>query len=678
MNILRFRTLEWGVAIIVVFLPLLVKVLFNLPWLMLQDFTDGVFYLGYAMQFGELLGRLGLHYYAVRFSGFLPDALAFSLLGVEWGFILVRYALAGACCFSLYLLFLKRYSLTVGIFAAVAWAFNPAAIRLLQTAYVDVAGTSFLCIGVAILAIPRIGVFMASVGGGILALAFWSHLHAAVALFFLLPLLMVSFFEQGIKKACLLGVSSLLGFLVVTGSGCGFYYWQFGVWDMSAPTRELLAILNSGTIPAPRLSWTEMLEKCPFWLAVLPLSLAICFLPNRDRFLYGAWFAACGYVGCLWVGDVVNGGYSLSLFYYFSFALPAIVLLFTASAAPFLTIPKNFRHLYPLLAAILLPVFSVGWNFSASLTGILATVLIALLPACITQTPRFIMAATCFFAATFAISIAPSSHWALGNYWKTDDFPILTMAQQLSKALPSYQDSPQGLAFWYDDEKPTDLRMLQFFYLHEFSKFKDESGANIPFPPKGNVTQQTLQTTGIRTLVILGNTQAEVELGLNCLKTATIRIDHIEQLRLQSKDRTIFTAIVTLATPAFSSSQPVANEWQIFRKAKQQRLESGAFALESYWIKGNPDAWLALPAMEEGEFLTIRLQVKRGFFQLEFAESFESQAPGISHLIAKTDIPIEIIVTPPRTTPMHGIRLKNFAPNGVRSKVEVLEVRRMR
>ena len=43
-------------------LPWLVKLLFGLPWLMLQNFTDGVFYLGYALHFRELIDRVGLAY----------------------------------------------------------------------------------------------------------------------------------------------------------------------------------------------------------------------------------------------------------------------------------------------------------------------------------------------------------------------------------------------------------------------------------------------------------------------------------------------------------------------------------------------------------------------------------------------------------------------------------------
>ena len=157
---------------LVFLLPWLVKLLFGLPWLMLQNFTDGVFYLGYAMHFRELIDRVGLTYYAVRFSGIAPDALAFSLLGAEVGFVALRYALAGACCVALFVLFARRYGMAAGWFAAFAWAFNPAAIRLLQTAYVDVVGASFLCLGLCLICLPRAGVWAAFFGGLSLGMTF--------------------------------------------------------------------------------------------------------------------------------------------------------------------------------------------------------------------------------------------------------------------------------------------------------------------------------------------------------------------------------------------------------------------------------------------------------------------------------------------------------------------------
>jgi hypothetical protein len=42
--------------------PATCALVFLLPWLMLQNFTDGVFYFGYAMHFRELIDRVGLTY----------------------------------------------------------------------------------------------------------------------------------------------------------------------------------------------------------------------------------------------------------------------------------------------------------------------------------------------------------------------------------------------------------------------------------------------------------------------------------------------------------------------------------------------------------------------------------------------------------------------------------------
>lgn len=42
-------------CVLMFFLPWLPKILFGLPWLMLQNFTDGVFYLAYALHFRDLI-----------------------------------------------------------------------------------------------------------------------------------------------------------------------------------------------------------------------------------------------------------------------------------------------------------------------------------------------------------------------------------------------------------------------------------------------------------------------------------------------------------------------------------------------------------------------------------------------------------------------------------------------
>jgi hypothetical protein len=88
-------------------LPLLVKAIFGLPRLMLQNFTDGVFYLGYAMHFQELVDRVGLNYYAVRFgaifrmrllSTFLVQRMGRFFYGFFWLVLFpVRFFLSGGC-----------------------------------------------------------------------------------------------------------------------------------------------------------------------------------------------------------------------------------------------------------------------------------------------------------------------------------------------------------------------------------------------------------------------------------------------------------------------------------------------------------------------------------------------------------------------------------------------------
>jgi hypothetical protein len=128
--------------------------------------------------------------------------------------------------------------------------------------------------------------------------------------------------EQGRRRAAVLLLWLSAGFLVVTSAAIIFYYVGYGLWDLTSPTRELLRTLRDGYIPAPELAWPEVLRQCPFWLAVFLLPLEPCasvavigFSTARCLPSWVMWDFCFGVMW--WAGDI------RSLFYYFSFALPA-------------------------------------------------------------------------------------------------------------------------------------------------------------------------------------------------------------------------------------------------------------------------------------------------------------------------------------------------------------------
>lgn len=668
MNLLKKTASPW-LWLAVFFLPWLPKVLFGLPWLMLQNFTDGVFYLGYAMQFQELIDRVGMNYYAVRFSGIFPDALAFSIFGLEVGLVLVRYGLAGACCVALFACFQKRYSTAAGVLAALAWAMNPAAIRVLQTAYVDVTASSFLCIGLALACLPGLGALAAAGAGALFSFAFWGHLHAAVALVFSGPLLVVALWEGGSKRALVLMGWMFLGFLVPTVAAAVFYLQYFGLWDLTSPTRELLQTLKDGHIPAPKLEWIEVVRQCPFWLSVLPLAAGLFFLPKRDRFLRASFFAFAGYIVFLLWGDLAKGGYSLSLFYYFSFALPAYVFLVAA------LVSNLGRDIWRMAWALLLPVFAVAWNSEGGSWAMAGVIVLACLPAFFVWQRSSAALAVCLAVASLAVALAPSSKLALGNYWKSDDLPLLAMAGQLSKALPKYQDDPGKLVFWYDDSKGDDLRMLQSFYLHEFTKLKTPDGGGLPSAPGTLVDENSILRAGVRHVVVLGFSAESIEPMVQTLRDSGVPLRGITPVPLHSGGHTLHATLVSFAPPEIHEKSSVEPQWRLYRRARMTKKGTSARFLETSPKKGRLDAALPVPPLAAGEAVLVRIRAMEGSALVGLATNDSVPLDSGAAHVSSTKFPQEILLFPPNPGEPSSLQIRNAAPRGVRSKILIKEVK---
>lgn len=665
------RRTEIVLAAVMFFLPWVPKVLFGLPWLMLQNFTDGVFYLGYAMDFRELVDRVGLNYYAVRFSGILPDALAFSLLGPEWGLVLVRYGLAGACCVALFVCFQRRYSTAAGVLAAVAWALNPAAIRFLQTAYVDVTAASFLCIGLAVSCLRGVGAFGAGCAGVLFSLAFWGHLHAAVALVFAGPLVLVALWEQGTKRALVLLGWISAGFLIPTLGAAVFYFLQFGLWDLTSPTRELLKTLREGHIPAPRLEWLEVVRQCPFWLASIPLGAALCFVPKPDRFVFAAFFSFAGYIAFLLWGDMFNGGYSLSLFYYFSFALPGLVFVVASQIGCLAREGLSWGMAFVLGGMLFLPVLVIGWNLPGGAWAAGCTVV--LLAGCAIAWGgghRFRIGGLSLGVgiSLILVAIAGTSRLALGNYWKGDDLPVLTAAKELAVILPKYHSRPAPVVFWFDDKDGSPLRMIQSFYLHEFTKWKDAAGARVPFPSQANPQAVLEWQMGEGSLVVLAESEEERRRALESLRNREGA--SVSKFQIPAANPIAYGALVSFPDPFFPKASSLLERVALHRKTR--RSSEDGLAFETGPRKWNHDILVPLPQLLSGQAVRVRLQVLGGAIVVDVEES---DGKSFSQtVVSKSDVPASILLFPPESESAMRLRIRNFSPHGVRSKLRIDDI----
>ena len=667
------RLNEIAFAVGIFLLPFVPKVVFRLPWLMMQNFTDGVFYLGYAMHFRELVDRVGLNYYAMRFGGIWPDALAFSVLGPEVGLVVVRYGLAGACCLALYLAFWRRYSRVAGVLCALAWAFNPAAVRLLQTAYVDVPAASFLCIGLALACLPGVGGFLCVVAGALFACAFWAHLHAAVALFFAGPLIVAVLWEQGWRRAVWLCGWLGAGFLVASAAGVLFYYHHFGLWDLTSPTRELLRTLRDGHILAPKLAWVDVVRQCPFWLGVVPLSIAAVCVGRRDRMLYGALFAFVGYVVFLLWGDVVGGGYSLSLFYYFSFALPAFVFVVGALLGN-AGVDFPWKRFVAFASVLCIPVAVVGWNLANSPWACVEVALLAAVPAGILLPSRgrtFVLAVG-IASAMVLTAIAPTSRLALGNYWKGDDLHVLSAARELAEILPAYQQKQSPLVFWYDDKDGSDLRMLQSFHLHEFTKWKDAAGGNIPFPTSADAGEEAVWRGGAGDMVVLAESPEALEPALEVLRRSAHPPTSIQEFQIPARAPIAHGALVTFVEPQFKTVSSLLGGLEFHRKTKVTGPDQLEFTTGPR--KWNYDAVVALPETREDQAVRVVLEVKRGAVVVDLEESGSDGRSLSPVIVASAGAPVSTWLDIPASMGKKRLRIRNFSPHGVRSDVVLKEI----
>lgn len=601
-------------------LPLAVWLSMGLPRLMFHDFTDGVFYLGYALNFEELISRVGLNYYSVRFGGILPDAAAFSIFGASAGLSIVRFGLSGLCSALLCGLFAARGSYKIGLLAAFFWAINPASIRLLQTAYVDVAGTYFLLLGITLLVFPRVKPWMAFLAGISLCLAGSAHLHAVIALFFCLPLICLMRMREGLKNLLQSGIIAMLGIAVVAIGAGIFYFWNFGLFDWTSPTREYFSLLQDGLSSNWKKSWAEVVKLGPFWFIPIPMAVALLFLRQRDSFIWGAFVGVAGYVGFLFYGDLLQGGFSLSMFYYFSFALPALTLFLAGFSESLITRKGSEGKKCSLATAILLLIaFLIPVILSRWMSGINGS-LILLIALCgiaawivlrIVHDKRTVMGAAMIFFVGVLIVAAPTSSFAVGRYAK-DDLWILEVAQRLRYELPKYKDDPGIMRFWFDDADGSDLRMLQSFYLHHFMRLQREDRSAIPFEPISKTDAEQIKTSGTRHLVILGNSPEELDRALSHLSDAGVDYQIWKRKHMSSRNHGVEIAHLYRPPEEYEVVEELNLQTLALQKdATQNRIESG-LQIRSAPIKWNFDATLPVRVLNKNEGLRLRFKVVQG------------------------------------------------------------------
>ena len=130
-NIIFMQNFEWRLpyleqnlmmskcrGVLAVLLPLAGGFLFQIPKVVLDNFTDAVFYLPDARQFLELVLHYGFIYYKTRFLGILPDALSGHFFREINGIWMLWWGLSVTVSLALFPFFRKRCGQAAGMIAA--------------------------------------------------------------------------------------------------------------------------------------------------------------------------------------------------------------------------------------------------------------------------------------------------------------------------------------------------------------------------------------------------------------------------------------------------------------------------------------------------------------------------------------------------------------------------------
>lgn len=669
-------------AILCFLLPVFLALFLGSPLLMLQNFTDGVFYLGYALQFHELVARVGLIYYAVRFGGILPDALAFSILGPDIGLPLVRYGLAGLCCLVLFLLFSARGARVWGVFAAFMWAVNPAAIRLLQTAYVDVAGTYFMLLGMLLLLFPTVRNWMAFLAGVFLLLAISAHLHAAIALFFALPLIILVRLQEGWKPMFIQGLWATIAAVLVAGTAAVFYFLNFGLWDWTSPTLEHFQQLRDGDAAIWRRSWSEVLQIGPFWLLPIPAMVIYCMVRSKDRLLLGSFLGLVGYIGFLFYGDFFHGGFSLSMFYYFSFVLPCLTLFLAATGQAISAGSNQFRWHETFVSAVLglaflLPVFLERWSAGhLSALWVSVVLFVCLLGLGFWRKPfiMFWIYPVLFFIMSWLVAKAPTSSLALGRYWKSDDIGVLGVGRQLGEILPKAREDAGILKFWFDDPGEGDLRMVQSLYLHNFTRLQREDWSAVSYSELTPEDARLIRSSGVRHLVLLGLKPEEITTGVNYLKNAGIDFEEWNRIKLTDRDENLEVLHLFLPQPEVVEQQSLSlSEIRLQNGATLTRTQTG-WRIQSEAIKWHVDAYLPIPEFKPGQGVRVIFRVEKGAVDFGFLSEAGAGVMQSNQRYSITPGIVETIIWPRKPELAKYLFVRNVHARPVRSMMTLIEV----
>lgn len=513
-----------------------------------NTYLDPYFYTGYINNFVDLVERYGITYYAVRFGLIIPAQLATVIFGSTVGYFVLRYVLALVAGLPFYVLIRQRYGRPTAAAMFCLLMTSPYLARTVLWDHPDASGVPFLFAAMCLYSIEhRQQWLLYACAGACAGMAIHSNvftiapLAAFVGASEAVGLAWAGGFRQPLRR--LLGFAA--GVILVTALGAGYYWWRFQIGDIFSVTFSTAMWLVSGGLDTWRSTGLDWLGRR--WWALTPALLV--FLaplawsrrhPRIDE--VALWAGASTATAFFYFNQFVMHGVSLEVFYYFSYALPALFLLFA------LLIGRLWEHLRPRtqwMAAGLIVVSAVGpWIiYSFDLKYFYPFGLVRHLCVGATAAALFVVAtrmqrgrsvttllATAALGLVLFSSFAGKTYAAVVNSRRHQsrlEQDVYNVALQFMRSVPAWQQSPGQIRFWYSNEPPVNsVRSIQSTYLWEYSKLQGD-GPGLPF--LGGYERELVNRPDVKWLALLSENPEQLALGRAALLQNGVRhtaIDH--------------------------------------------------------------------------------------------------------------------------------------------------------
>lgn len=562
----------------------------SFEWVMQNHMLDPYMYTGYIHNFHQLFLRYGITYYGVRFGLILPARATTAIFGADGGYFVLRYLLSLVFGIPLYAVCRRYLSLPVAIFTYLLAISSPYLARALLWDHPDATGVPFLTAAICLWLLgsdPKRARWD-FIAGCCFSMALNSNIFTLGigGIFGGSYLALCILYKKELRKLFRRVLIAALGAIAVSAAGALYYRLATGYWEIFGITLAMMRALSAGGMEQWRahgLTWTINLHQVyiPVWLS---LCCAAALIVRRNSFqstmlsCYGLCITAFYYVH-----QFLMHADTLQLFYYFSYAMPAIFLMLAvlyqrlyiysaisstlflvlAAASAILPwilysfgcalIPVQIAPIYTVLSKLTLP--NVPWNTmpARNFLAFLTTAIVFLVIWIVLMIrrgnkgqPVLAVAALLFLGAGYDVGFAEYAYTIHGHFKKdTSERDVYHVALQLIKAVPAY-DGQGKILFWYNNRPNNPIDSIQSTYLWGFSKLNtnppDDPGLPRLFPSQ----VERLRDPGVRYLVLLCDSPVELEQGLAALRDAAVPFQLQDRRVLASGSYRIYFATLDL------------------------------------------------------------------------------------------------------------------------------------